>query len=472
MAILDEFEALILANFPHHETVAACLAELGSPSTSVSILEDGVLSTRCYSIVGDDADTVFQACSISKAINAIAVLKLVEDGRFTLSSTLRELLPSNYLDILADGSPASQRPLIEAITVKQLLSHTAGLTPSSFPGYPSTDKVPSLSEIVAGAKPANTVRFRLRSLPGYKYTYAGSGTVLLQLILEAVVGKEYPDLMRELVLEPLGMTRSFYSPLPAGENNAAKVHRNGYIRTAEEHHHLPELAAAGLWTTPADLLRAIHDVQRSLSGDGGLLRQDTAKEMITEVQDGMALGWETFDHKDKVAFGHSGSNDPGYRCHAAGYSKQDDKNVPRHSGVAAMTNSESGNGALYHVFAAITGLKGWPSLVYNSVALELGLPSQETGETWKGWKGAWKDDDSNSYVVGESDDHLPTLLYNGVGEIRLLPAVDSRRDSEGKSPTDFVLQGMLVGMKFEEKDGNKTVSLKRFGKDPTLLKRG
>lgn len=387
MAIFDEFEALILGNFPHHNSVAACLAELGCPSASVAIVDDGILSARCYSVVGDNIDTKFQACSISKAINALAVMKLVDDGRLKLSSTLREVLPRNYLDIVAEGSPVGQQPLVEAITVKQLLSHTAGLTPSSFPGYPGTNTIPSMSEILAGAVPANTVRFRMGSLPGHKYSYAGSGTVLLQLILEAVVGKEYRELMRELVLQPLGMASSFYSPLPASENNAAKVHWNGHMRTPAEHHHFPELAAAGLWSTPADLLRAIHDVQCSLSGDGGLLRQATAREMIKEVDGHMGLGWETFD-EDKVAFGHSGGNEPGYLCHAAGYAKQGDKEVPRKSGIAVMTNSDGGYSALCQVFSAIAGLKGWPNPGYSFTKVELGHPTEEAGETWKEWKGA------------------------------------------------------------------------------------
>ncbi|KAJ6782331.1 hypothetical protein PWT90_07803 [Aphanocladium album] len=187
-----------------------------------------------------------------------------------------------------------------------------------------------MSEILAGAVPANTVRFRMRSLPGHKFSYAGSGTVLLQLFIEAVVGKEY----------------ILYSPLPATGNNATMIHWNEHMRTKAEYHHLPELAAAGLWSTPAGLLRAIHDVQRSLSGDGGLLSQKTsrAREMINEVHDGMELGWGSFE-EDKIAFGHSGSNEPGYLCHAAGYAKQVSEDVPRESGIAVMTNSSGGYAA-------------------------------------------------------------------------------------------------------------------------------
>lgn len=136
MAIFDDVEALILANHPGHENVSAALASIGcSPSMSIATLENGVITSRCYSTVGNDTETLFQAASISKPVNALAVMKLIEQGKFTLDSTVGALLPKELLDILADGSPASQRPIVEGITVKQLLSHTAGLNVHGFAGY-------------------------------------------------------------------------------------------------------------------------------------------------------------------------------------------------------------------------------------------------------------------------------------------------------------------------------------------------
>lgn len=472
MAILDQLESLILANFPQHKTVADCLAELGAPSTSIAVLDNGVLSARCYSTVDDDIDTLFQACSISKALNALAVMKLIDEGRFALASTVAELLPKAFLDILADGSPAEQRPLVESITVKQLLSHTSGIYPSSFPGYPSTSVTPSMHDILAGAKPANTPRFRMTSPPGYRYSYSGAGATVLQLVLEAVTGKDYRDLMRELILEPLDMTRSFYGPLKDSEKKAAKAYWTGYTECDVHHHYLPELAAAGLWTTPTDLLKAIQDVQKSLSGTGGLLRQDTAKEMITEIKGGMALGWETVN-KNKCVFGHSGSNDPGYRCMAIGFAKQGDQDVPPNSGIVVMTNSAIGHHVSFKLLEAVAGLKCWPFPSYTDMVPRLGRSASESGEDWKGWKGTWKGDDAHTYVIEENSDGLPCLVYHGLGKIRLLPAVDSRRSSSGNgSFIDFIFEGMAVmSVRLEEKDGARIVKLGSLGDEPIELKR-
>jgi hypothetical protein len=89
----------------------------------------------------------------------------------------------------------------------------------------------------------------------------GGGITVLQIILETVTGKDFPSLIKELVLEPLEMTHSVYS-LPDGEINVAKAHFTGYTACDVQWHIQPEKAAAGLWTTPTDLLKAVRAMQR------------------------------------------------------------------------------------------------------------------------------------------------------------------------------------------------------------------
>lgn len=135
MALFDNLEALIRAGFPNCETPAKSFAQMGTPSLSIAVLEDGDVSSRCYSTVGDDTETIFQACSISKPITALAVMRLVDTGALTLNSTIGSLLRQDILDVMTDGCSSGQRELTEGITVKQLLSHTAGLSTPDFPGY-------------------------------------------------------------------------------------------------------------------------------------------------------------------------------------------------------------------------------------------------------------------------------------------------------------------------------------------------
>jgi CubicO group peptidase (beta-lactamase class C family) len=467
MSVLDQVESLVLANFPQHKDVAACFAELGSPSTSIAILDNGEVSARCYSTVGDNVDTVFQAASISKPINGLATLKGIEQGHFTLASTLAELLPKDYLDILTTGTPASQRKIIEKITIKHLLSHTSGLNVSGFAGY-GASTVPTLKQILAGEKPSNSPRIRLQAFPGQNFSYSGGGITVLQLILESVVSKDYPTLMNDLVLKPLGMTRSFYAPLPESEGNAAKAHFTGFTKCDLDHYVHPELAAAGLWTTSTDLLKIVQATQKSLAGDGGFLRQDTAKTMLTEIDDGMALSWGV--EKDENVFSHTGGN-IGFECIAFGFAKLGDEETPMNSGIAVMSNSSNGYEVYRKVLSAVSGIKGWPWPNTSKGlrgAAPLWMAPSEGGGGWEEWKGKWQDE-THSYIVGEDEHGCPMVTYEDFGNVRLMPAVNSRRRDDG-SCRDFILEGMDMMLSFEEKEDVKTVRLHRRNSGTRELK--
>lgn len=471
MATLDKVESLLLGSFPHHSKVEDLLAELGAPSTTVAVLENGVLSARCYSTLGHDTETLFQACSISKAVNAVAVMLAVQRGLFTLESTLTDVLTQKHLDMITGNSPPSQKPIIENITVRQVLSHTSGLSVPEFPGYPPDSPIPTVDEILAGKLPANTAPLRLISPPGFRFIYSGGGALLLQVILETATKQDYPDLIRELIFAPLGMQRSCYGPLPASEKNFAEAHLSGYARSPAGYHHLPELAAAGLWTTPTDLLKLTQGIQKSLSGDGGILPRELAEEMLTEVQGGMALGWERVN-SSKAVFGHSGSNDPGYRCMLAGFAPEKGDTSTADCAIAVMTNAQSGYGTAFRIMQTLSTLKGWPAPVYEGMAPQLVQPASDSGADWKAWAGAWTDSKSRAtYEIKENGDKAPVVVYNGAGEIALLPTLDARRGAEGGF-VDFQWERM-PGMTMHLKDdkGEKSVVLARIGSEPDVLNR-
>lgn len=459
MAIFDDVEALILANHPGHEDVSAALASIGcSPSISIAILEDGVITSRCYSTIGNDTETLFQAASISKPVNALAVMRLIEQGKFTLDSTVGALLPKELLDVLAEGSPPSQRPIVEGITVKQLLSHTAGLTVHGFAGYSQADKVPRAKEILAGTYPSNSLRIRVAALPGHSHSYSGGGITLLQWILEAVTGQDYPALMRELVLEPLGMTRSTFGALPDGETNVASAYCTQFTKADADHHVQPEQAAAGLWTTPTDLLKVALGVQKSLQGrDGALLKKETAEMMLTKVAGDMALSWA---RPDTSTFHHNGSNEPGFLSELYAYAKMDgsEEDVPEDCGFAIMLNGGRGPvfAAGWKVALAITALKKWPLTTSVSFlkAVQPFRPIDDgkMGDEWKAWKGEWaaKEQDQR-YTLGESEKGKPVLFYGGMGPISLLRTAEDSR---------FELEGLEMSVVLEEKDGVKAISVK------------
>ncbi len=251
----------------------------GVPGMSVAVIHDfQVVWTKAYGVkdteTGDlvTENTIFQAASISKPLNATAVMRKVQDGVLSLDEDVNSYLESWKL-------PDNEFTAEHKVTVANLLSHTGGTTVGGFPGYRMGTPLPTVQQILSGEAPANTQPIVVDIVPGQKYRYSGGGTTILQLLLIELEGKPYPEIMKEMILDPFQMTGSSYSqPLtPELQALAASAHgRDG--RPIEGRCHVyPELAAAGLWTTPADLARfaiehqlvdAVKVEQDPLGGDG------------------------------------------------------------------------------------------------------------------------------------------------------------------------------------------------------------
>jgi CubicO group peptidase (beta-lactamase class C family) len=274
---------------------------------------------------------------------------LVQDGKLDLDADINQKLTSWHI-------PAS--PMLEGhpITLRRLLSHTAGLSVHGFPGYEVGKPLPTIVQVLSGEKPANSKAVVVEVKPGYMYRYSGGGTSVVQLLLTEVTHQPYPVLMREQVLDPLKMNEStFAQPLPkAKTSNAAYGHlANGDV-VSGNYHVYPEMGAAGLWTTPADLCQVVIEVAKSAAkGDGKLLSQATAKEMLTVQKGSYALGVVVQGAGDDRSFSHGGGNE-GFRCHLLGYPSSG-------RGMVIMTNSNSGGALINPTLAAIAKAYDWPT---------------------------------------------------------------------------------------------------------------
>src|SRR5262245_33649792 len=147
-------------------------------------------------------DTMFQAGSVSKPMFALAVMRLVQDGRLDLDRDVNDYLKS--WRVPANGSWQPR------ITLRHLLSHTAGTTVHGFPGYCRTDKVPTVPQLLNGEPPANTSAVLVNILPGTQLRYSGGGTTIAQLMVSDVLGLPFPEIMREILLARTGMKHSTY----------------------------------------------------------------------------------------------------------------------------------------------------------------------------------------------------------------------------------------------------------------------
>lgn len=200
-----------------------------------------VLHIECFSVTEDGDDRMlFAAGSISKAVAALLALLLVDDG---------------VLDLDAE---------FHGTTLRQLLGHTSGAGIEFFPGYDRDAVVASFAELRARVTfdPAAAGSFR----------YSGGGYLVVQSLLEDATGLPFSVLAEARVLAPLGMRDStFEQPLPTElHTRAARGDWRVY----------PEAAAAGLWTTPADLARFAIAIQSALAGRPSPVPRPVAESMV------------------------------------------------------------------------------------------------------------------------------------------------------------------------------------------------
>jgi CubicO group peptidase (beta-lactamase class C family) len=318
------------------------MKELSIPGLSIAVMNNGVIEwAKGYGMADSSENrkvttkTLFQAGSISKPIAATRALQLAEKGKINLDANVNDYLTSWKL-------PDNEFTEKEKATTRRLMTHSAGLTVHGFPGYSRSDKIPSVVDVLSGK--GNTGPVSIFRKPGERWKYSGGGYTILQLIITDIEQKKFPVIMQEQVLNPLGMTSSTYTnPLPKKYHNLAAA---GYYSDGTEvegnWHVYPEMAAAGLWTTPSQLVLWTKEIQQiSQTQKDGLLKAQTVNEMLTEYRGNQGLGPYVLEH----TFGHGGA-DEGFRADLMAW-----KEHP--ISVAIMVNSDNGSKIMQEIFLSI-----------------------------------------------------------------------------------------------------------------------
>jgi len=336
-------------------TIAERLAALKVPGVSVAVIENGAVEwAKGYGVLEAGsatpvtAETLFQAASISKPVAALGALRLVEQGKLALDENVNARLKAWKV-------PENEFTKTEKVTLRRLLSHTAGLTVHGFGGYQADAPVPTIVQVLDGQKPANSAAVRADVVPGSIWRYSGGGFTVMQLLASEAGGKPFPTLLSELVLKPVGMTSSTYEqPLPESlRKNAATGHRPNGNLLAGRYHTYPEMAAAGLWTTPTDLARFLIEIRKGLKGQSNVVSANTAHLMTTDVQGGYGLGLSLQGSGPAASFGHGGANE-GFRCQMTAF-------IEKGQGAVIMTNSDRGGILVGDILRAIAREYDWPA---------------------------------------------------------------------------------------------------------------
>jgi len=311
-------------------------------------------------------ETLFQAGSISKPVAAAGILKRVEKGELALDRNVNDYLKSWKL-------PDNELTAKRQVSLELLLSHSAGTTVHGFPGYAVGEPIPTVPQILDGAAPANTAPVRVDLEPGTKFRYSGGGTTIAQLIQMDTTGRRFPDLLRELVLVPAGMTHSTYEQplLPDKLKLAAAGYRADGKLLPGQRHTYPEMAAAGLWTTSEDLTRFAIAIGRSLLGDkGALLSKEMASKMTTPYLPDAQAGLGLFANKrgSEVYVGHDGA-DEGFQAILT-------FNRDKGYGAAVMANSDRGITLANEIIRGLAKDYAWDSYLPQPVATVALSPSE------------------------------------------------------------------------------------------------
>jgi len=339
-------------------TIQEIMEEYGIPGAGIAVIKDFAIHwVRSYGVADVktgakvDLDTLFQAASISKPVAAMAVLKAVQEGKFSLEDDINTILESWKL-------PESEFTNSRPVTPLSLLSHTSGTGDGfGFPGYHPSDPLPTVVQILGGEKPSNVGPVLLERPPLTAFKYSGGGVTMMQLALMDSLDRPFPDILGENVLGPIGMTRSFFEqPLsPERDRNAARAHDGRGEAMDAKWHVYPELAAAGLWTTPTDLAKFAVEVQKSLRNESNkVLSRAMVKEMVNPVGVGSyGAGFSVTKEGEGWYFVHGGGN-WGFRCRLEAHRIKG-------YGVAIMTNGQNGGVLINELRDRVARAYGWDS---------------------------------------------------------------------------------------------------------------
>ncbi|MES2900873.1 MAG: serine hydrolase domain-containing protein [Pseudomonadota bacterium] len=395
--------------------IAERMATMKVPGLSVAVINNGAIEwARGYGVVeagGKQAvttDTLFQAASISKPVAAMGALRLVEQGTLSLDQDINAKLTTWKI-------PAGAQTAEAPVTLRNLLNHSAGTTVHGFRGYAAGEEVPSVLQLLDGAKPANSAPVRVERKPGEGWKYSGGGISIAQLAMSSAAGKAFAPLMKDSVLDPVGMKNStFEQPLPASLHAAAASgHNNKGEPIKGKWHTYPEQAAAGLWTTPSDLARFALELQNASAGKSNkVISKAMAAQMLTRLKGTYGLGIDVGNAQGMPTFSHGGSN-AGFRTMMFAFTSTG-------QGAVVMTNGDNGGALTGDVLRSIAAVYGWTD--WRVTEKEM---AKVDSKMYANYAGNYEIDGKPVSVLHEGERLLVSAPMMGLERMELYPASET-----------------------------------------------
>jgi CubicO group peptidase (beta-lactamase class C family) len=336
------------------------------PSVSLSVINNGKIEwTKTYGYADvktkrlANSTTLYQVASISKSVTGSGVMKLVQDGKLSLTTDIR-----NYLKTWT--FPDNELSKNKLITLKNLLSHTAGLNVHGFIGYSVKDSLPTVNQILNGERPANNEPIKPIYPVGVHFEYSGGGYMVIKKILNERISSNYDSLMQAVVLKPLKMANStFTQPLLSRYKNYA-YGTDKEMQTLKGNYYIyPEQSAGGLWSTATDIAKFVLRIQNDLKGStNSLINKRLTQEMLTPVLENYALGFGIVEKGGEKYFWHEGES--------YGYNAMYYGSFTTGKGVVILTNAYPSNGQPFirELLNSVATVYAWKDF-YNPIKKKL-----------------------------------------------------------------------------------------------------
>ncbi|HEY9143569.1 MAG TPA: serine hydrolase domain-containing protein [Arenimonas sp.] len=391
-------------------SIAAAMLEDNIPGVSMTFIDKGEVAwQKTYghadlaTMTPVTADTVFTGASLSKPLAAVTALQLVEQGKLGLDDDVNRHLKSWKV-------PESDFVDGQAVTLRQLIGHRAGIANYVSQSYDPGEPIPTVTQLLAGGPPSKDPGTRSYAVPGQEYKYSNPGYLIIQQLVEDVSGTSFEAAAHPGVLEAAGMhDSSFAQPMPG---RLRERRATGYNDSLSPYPYqlFPFKAAGGVWTTPTDLARfAMTLIDDHHGGRGVLLSRKMTRQVF--ARDGLKLGFTKHfvDGSDDIVFDHWGSN-VGFTSYMVG-------SLENRQALVIMTNSDKGFDLMAAIARTVARHYGWKPLaprVYSrhdtrpealpAFAGEFG--GDPGGEEWF----AFGVDGDQLYRLGKSEDDKAPLV--------------------------------------------------------------
>ena len=319
------------------QNIGMVLEENHVPGIAIAILKDGDVVYQKQFGFADKANEIpitgqtgFNIGSISKVFTAWGIMKLVQKGEIDLDLPANKYLTKWQL-------PPSEFDH-DKVTVRRMLSHSAGLSVHGYPGWNDPDKLPTLEESLSGI-PKNGTAVKVIFEPGTRFKYSGGGYSIMQLMIEEVTGDSFEHYMDTAVIKPLEMNRSSFTIDKEILSNSSLEHnKKGKVIPFE---YFTAQGAAGFHTTLDDMIKFVREHQKLLGDteEYSVISPSILREMLsvipaTEELNTYGLGYNKYEHDGGGSWGHGGANS-GWMAHIRM------RNTPK-TGLIVLTNSYGG----------------------------------------------------------------------------------------------------------------------------------